>query len=118
MAASATVRQVMTQQVAVVAVAGELDLASAPDLDRTLQRDMDAGHKVIVVDLSETTFMDSRGTYVLMRAGRELRQRLGQLVIVCDNPDLLRLFELSALTEIVPCFPTRRRALREALAEA
>jgi anti-anti-sigma factor len=51
----------------VVLVRGELDLATAPDLDEVVNEGLDAGREV-VVDLRELVFMDSSGLRVLVRA--------------------------------------------------
>jgi anti-anti-sigma factor len=51
----------------IVLVRGELDLATAPDLEEVVSERMDAGQEV-VVDLRELQFMDSSGLRVLVAA--------------------------------------------------
>jgi anti-anti-sigma factor len=52
---------------AVVMIRGELDLATAPDLEAVVTERLDAGQDV-VVDLRELAFMDSTGLRVLVAA--------------------------------------------------
>ena len=52
---------------AVIVVRGELDLATAPELDAVVTEALDAGQDV-VVDLRELAFMDSTGLRVLVAA--------------------------------------------------
>ena len=52
---------------AVIVVRGELDLATAPDLDEVVNERLDAGQEV-VLDLRELDFMDSSGLRVLVAA--------------------------------------------------
>jgi anti-anti-sigma factor len=52
---------------AVVGVWGELDLATAPELETVLLERLDAGEDV-VLDLRELQFMDSSGLRVLVTA--------------------------------------------------
>jgi anti-anti-sigma factor len=52
---------------AVVVIRGELDLATAPDLDAALTERLEAGQDV-VIDLRELAFMDSTGLRVLVAA--------------------------------------------------
>jgi anti-anti-sigma factor len=52
---------------AVVVVRGELDLATAPDLEAVVGERLDAG-QAVVVDLRELEFMDSSGLRVLVAA--------------------------------------------------
>lgn len=54
-----------------IAVEGELDLATAPDLEALLDGALDAGRRVLV-DLSETVFVDSKALRVLLDASRRL----------------------------------------------
>src|SRR5262245_2987030 len=51
----------------VVVIRGELDLATAPELERVIGEHLDAGDDV-VVDLRELAFMDSSGLRVLVAA--------------------------------------------------
>src|ERR1035437_10051517 len=52
-----------------VAVAGELDMATVPELDLTL-RHAQADARVVALDLRELEFIDSTGVNLLLRAGR------------------------------------------------
>jgi anti-anti-sigma factor len=52
---------------AIVLVRGELDLATAPDLEEVVAERLDAGQEV-VLDLRELEFMDSSGLRVLVVA--------------------------------------------------
>jgi anti-anti-sigma factor len=52
---------------AVVVIRGELDLATAPDLEAALTERLDAGQDV-VVDLRELEFMDSTGLRAVVAA--------------------------------------------------
>ena len=54
--------------VAVVAVAGEADLYTAPELKAALADAIEGGARCVLVDLSQTTFIDSTTLGVLMGA--------------------------------------------------
>ena len=58
----------------VVAVRGEIDLFTAPELKKTLADAIENGASRVVVDLSETTFLDSTALGVLI--GGHLSRRL------------------------------------------
>lgn len=84
--------------VAVVAVRGEVDLVTAPQLEAVVDeaiRDHGAP-RPLLVDLEECTFIDSSGLAILMRAQDRLGEHPG-LAIVCrpDGPPA-RLLELAA----------------------
>jgi anti-anti-sigma factor len=56
----------------VVEVAGEIDVASAPELRHCLYQRIDGGARRLVVDLRQVDFIDSMGLGVLMGAKRRL----------------------------------------------
>ena len=71
---------------AVVVIRGELDLATAPELEAALSERLDAGQDV-VVDLRELAFMDSTGLRVLVAAhARARRRRTPSFLIVRPLP--------------------------------
>ena len=61
----------------VVAVTGEIDLFTAPEFKQRVSAPIDAGRTHVVVDLTETTFIDSSSLGVLIGAHRRLRRLEG-----------------------------------------
>src|SRR6476620_4551997 len=64
----------------VVAVAGEIDLFTAPEFKQRVSAPIDEGRTHVIVDLTETTFIDSSSLGVLIGAHRRLRRLEGALV--------------------------------------
>lgn len=84
----------------VVAVRGEIDLFTAPELKQALGEAIEAGRTKIVVDLSETTFLDSTALGVLIGTVKRLRSRDGRLTIVNTDPNIAKTFEITGLDQI------------------
>jgi anti-sigma B factor antagonist len=84
-------------QTHVVAVRGEIDLFTAPEFKQHVSAPIDAGVPHVVVDLSETTFIDSSSLGVLIGAHRRLKLRGGALVIVCDQEAIIKTFRITGL---------------------
>jgi anti-sigma B factor antagonist len=83
---------------AVVAIAGEVDLATAPEMGAALDDALDVADDV-VLDLSNTTFMDSSGIHTLF-SGRNRAEALGRrLTIVCPPGAVRRLFDITGYSE-------------------
>jgi len=80
----------------VVSVEGELDLSTAPQLKWALVDALEEGREHLIVDLTQTTFMDSTALGVLVGVNRSLDAG-GQLTIVCARASLLKVFELSGM---------------------
>jgi anti-sigma B factor antagonist len=85
-----------------VAVRGELDLSTSPQLEETLRREIDAGNRV-VVDLSELEFIDSTGLNTLVTALRASSANGAELVVSPSLPaQVQRVLEVTGLDEILP----------------
>ncbi len=84
----------------VVAVRGEIDLFTAPELKSALADAIEEGRSRIVVDLSETTFLDSTALGVLIGAVKRLRSREGRLTIVNTDDNIAKTFEITGLDQI------------------
>ncbi len=63
----------------VVAVTGEIDLFTAPEFKQRVSAPIDAGRSNVIVDLTDTTFIDSSSLGVLIGAHRRLKLRGGSL---------------------------------------
>lgn len=95
----------------VVAVRGEIDLFTAPDLKTMLLGAIDNGKSRIVVDLSETTFLDSTALGVLIGAVKRLRARDGLLTLVNTDANIAKTFEITGLDQIFLISATRDEAI-------
>jgi anti-sigma B factor antagonist len=89
-----------TDRYSMVTVTGEVDVATAPSLRSQLDQAIDRGRPLVVVDLRAVTFIDSTGLGVLIRASRRVDERHGALRLVVAEPRILKLFEITGLTEL------------------
>jgi anti-sigma B factor antagonist len=81
----------------VVAVGGEVDLYTAPELERALAEPLTEGATQLVVDLSEATFVDSTALHVFLCAARQLDREAGELIVVVPDPNVRKVFEITGL---------------------
>jgi len=91
----------------VVSVVGELDVATAPDLRLRLDDAIDrALQNAVVVDLLAVTFIDSTALGVLISGLKRSQGAGGELRIVVAEPRILKIFEITGLTDVFSIFPT------------
>jgi anti-sigma B factor antagonist len=94
----------------VLAVEGEIDIATAPRMIAALNEVLAEIESPLVVDLSSVVFMDSTGLALLMNARRRV-VRLGQgFAIVCPPGPIGRVFEIADMVESLRVFPDRESA--------
>jgi anti-sigma B factor antagonist len=80
----------------VLTLAGELDLASTPILERELESVESSGAKQILIDLTNVGFMDSTGLQALLRAReRATTDEQIQLMLRRGPHQVQRVFELT-----------------------
>lgn len=77
-----------------VAITGELDLATAPELDRVLQ-DAQADAGLVVLDLRRLDFADCSGAHVVLDAERRAQAAGDRFAVVRGSPKIDRLFALT-----------------------
>jgi anti-sigma B factor antagonist len=81
----------------VIAVRGEIHVTTAPEFSRRLNEAIARGKTSVVLDLSAVEFIDSTGLSVLLNGLRRVTRAQGRLALVCANPTVLRLFEITKL---------------------
>jgi anti-sigma B factor antagonist len=82
-----------------VTVRGELDLATAPQMSQTLQAEIEAGCRRMVIDLAGVTFVDATALSILAATHRLLSERGGVMTISAYPPAFLRLCRATGLVE-------------------
>jgi len=102
----------------VIAVAGEVDIFTAPELKRAIGGAIDSGARELVVDLTETRFLDSTALGVLIGAVKRLRPLEGRLVIVNVEPSTAKTFEITGLDQIFTIVDSRDDALAQLAARS
>jgi anti-sigma B factor antagonist len=106
------VNEQVTDGVPVVAVVGEIDVATAPTLAEHLGVHEEAGAAAVVVDLLGVSFLDSTALGVLVGSFKRLGQSGGTLKLVIAEPRILKVFEITDLIRVFPIFATVDEALQ------
>ncbi|HEX9235987.1 MAG TPA: STAS domain-containing protein [Actinomycetota bacterium] len=89
-----------------VRVHGEIDASNVDELSVGIERASEHGSIGLVVDLSETTYLDSAGIALLFRLAERLRARRQELRLVVPAQAPVRaVLELSGLSAIAPIDP-------------
>ncbi len=82
-----------------VAVAGELDVATAPALQGALASLLGEGTREVRLDLAGLTFMGSTGVNLLVGVAKKLEEAGGKLRVTAVTPPVRRVFEVSGVGE-------------------
>ena len=85
-----------------IAVSGELDLASSPALEEQLERVFESDAQLVILDLRDLDFMDSTGLSVVVKAHQAADERDRRLCLVKGPPQVQRLLTLTGVAERLP----------------
>ena len=95
----------------IIALSGEHDLSTAPELRARLHDLAEAD--AVIIDLDQTTFVDSSILGVLVGGLRRARERDVPFAVVLGDqahPAIRRIFELTGLHDVFPIYATRGQA--------
>ena len=86
--------------VTVVTIRGELDMSTAPELERTLEAVSSSESPAILIDLSDCEFIDSTGVALIIRTWQRVdrgAEGSGRLVLCCPNSQVRRLLDITGV---------------------
>lgn len=95
----------------IVGVRGRLAQDLTLQLEAMLLHLLAEGHYWLVVNLTETSYINSGGLRALVTAWRKARQHGGNLVIYGLNAHLQEVFEMVGFDKVFQIYPSREEAL-------
>ena len=98
---------------AVIALRGELDVATAPILAEVLTTAMDGGARRLILDLVELGFIDAAGLGVIVGAVTRLQAGGGSLTIRSPSPMVRRILDITGLADLDQSVVPGRRGASE-----
>lgn len=96
--------------IAVVAVEGEIDLATIPAFEAAIGEALAHKPTALIVDLSGVGFLASAGLQSLV-ATHESIGKSAEFAVVADGPAISRPIELTGLDQILSLHPTMAEAI-------
>jgi anti-sigma B factor antagonist len=103
--------QSLDERTSVISLEGEVDVYTAPQLKQQIIDMLDNNITNIIVDITNVEYLDSTALGVLIGGLKRLRERDGVLDLICPNPRIRRIFEITGLDKIFDIYSTRDDAL-------
>ncbi len=97
--------------VSIVAIEGQLIVSNRQELKQKMLEELDGGARKLLVDFTQTGYIDSSGLGVLVSLSKKIREQGGALRLAGLNDDLRTLFELTKLDTLFQIADTRDQAL-------
>ena len=93
-----------------IAVTGELDIETAPQLSEEVELAVWSTVGAFVLDLSGLTFLDSSGLHALLRARAFLAREDRPLVLICPPGQARRVLDLASVLDTFVTYPSAEAA--------
>ncbi|MGW4766561.1 STAS domain-containing protein [Nocardia sp. NPDC004278] len=94
----------------VLTVSGEVDLATAPALENTIEAILNGRPAVLIIDLTAVSFLASAGMATLVAAHQRAADAT-TIVIVADGPATSRQLKMTSLDQVFALHTTLAEAL-------
>jgi anti-sigma B factor antagonist len=94
-----------------VAVEGQLIVTNRQEFKQAILDEVELGARTIVIDFSQSGYIDSSGLGALVSLSKRVRDAGGDVRLTALNEDLRRLFELTRLDQLFPLYATQADAL-------
>jgi anti-anti-sigma factor len=100
-------------EVPVARLQGEVDASNVKEVGDRLRSLLSNRSVALVVDLSQTIYLDSAGINLLFSLGEEMRGRQQRLALVLgEGSPIARMVTLTGLDQAIPVHPSLAEALR------
>ena len=83
-----------------VRLVGEIDVFASPEVKSALVSTIKDGHNFLVVDFAKVSYIDSTGLGALVAALKAARDNGGSIAIVCKDPQIRRIFDVTGLVKV------------------
>lgn len=83
-------------------LSGELDIASGPELDRTINQLLLNGSTALVIDLRKLRFIDSTGIKSVLEASRLCEEHGQEFRLIPGPKNVQRIFQVTGLDRTLP----------------
>ena len=100
----------LEQSLPIIELEGEVDVYTAPQLKQQMISILEGGAKMMVVNLTKVDYLDSTALGVLIGGLKRMRERDGNLVLICPSPRIRRVFEITGLDKIFDIYNSENDA--------
>jgi anti-sigma B factor antagonist len=95
----------------VIALPAEIDMANADGVGQQLGSAVEPGVRTVIADMTATTFCDSSGISMLVRAHKQAVANGTELWLVVPAVTVLRCLTLASIDHLLPIYPSLSTAL-------
>ncbi|TAM87573.1 anti-sigma factor antagonist [bacterium] len=96
----------------VVDLVGEIDVYTSPAVKEAITELIDDGHYNLIINLEGVRYIDSTGLGVLIGALKRVREHAGSVNLICTNPQVKKIFDITGLVKIFGIYENEQSAIK------
>ena len=97
--------------VTVIELSGEVDAYTSARFREIMVETIEDGGSNLIISMVGVEYIDSSGLGALVGGLKRASERNGRIVIVCDQPQVRKVFEITGLEKVFPLFEVEAAAL-------
>ncbi len=94
----------------IISVQGEIDVYTSPRVKETINELIEKENYNLIINLEEVRYIDSTGLGVLIGALKKVREHNGSINLICTNPQIKKIFNITGLVKIFGIFKNEEEA--------
>lgn len=102
----------LTDDAVMAEIHGEIDVYTSPKVKEALTELTDKGKYNLIINLEGVRYIDSTGLGVLIGALKKVREHNGTISIICTNPQIKKIFNITGLVKIFGIYKDQSEALK------
>ena len=103
--------QDISDKVALIEIEGDIDFSISQKLKEELLTIINKGKSKLIMDLGKVRYIDSSGLEVITSTQSKTNSAGGDVYLVCSDPSIRKIFDITGLDEYIRFFGTRKDAL-------
>jgi anti-sigma B factor antagonist len=96
----------------IVDLSGEIDVYTSPKVKDAMSSLIDKGVYNLIINLEKVRYIDSTGLGVLIGGLKRVREHGGSVNLVCTNPQIKKIFDITGLVKIFGIFENEDSAMK------
>lgn len=100
-------------QLVIITLPGEIDMANVDGIGRQLAAAFTPGVTAVIADMTATTFCDTLGVSMLVRACRQAAAHGSQLRLLMPCPSVLKVMDVLGVDAVLPIYHSLETALAD-----
>ena len=102
-----------THRVPIIELSGEVDAYTCSRFREAMIETIDDGNASIIVSMKSVEYIDSSGLGTLVGGLKRASEQGGRIAIICTNPQIRKVFEITGLERVFPIYEAEEDAVKE-----